>query len=133
MREAIILELEMSSGGFSDMPLFLVLGTLCVCFVSALIMIFHKLWWVPHRLQNLMQSQGIKGPSYRFIHGNAKQIMSLRNEAISKPLGLSHNIFPRIQPHMHCWIKLYGIIYITDNSFVTFCFCLFFSFCPQEN
>ena len=118
---------------WSSMVLLLLSFVCLLFFLLALIKIFYKLWFNPIRIGRFMSSQGIKGPSYRFIHGSTKQIMSLINEAMSKPLGLSHNIFPRIQPHMHCWIKLYGIIYITDNSFVTFCFCLFFSFCPQEN
>ncbi|BBG94354.1 cytochrome P450, family 72, subfamily A, polypeptide 9 [Prunus dulcis] len=41
-----------------------------------------------------MDLQGVKGPSYRLIHGNTKEIMSLKKEAMSRPRSLSHDIFP---------------------------------------
>lgn len=32
-----------------------------------------------------MQSQGIKGLTYRFIHGSTKEILSMKEEAIANP------------------------------------------------
>ncbi|KAA8532860.1 hypothetical protein F0562_033023 [Nyssa sinensis] len=55
-----------------------------------------------------MKSQGIKGPSYRFIYGNIQEVMNMRMESMSRPMGLSHQIFLRIQPHMYSWVKIYG-------------------------
>ena len=82
-----------------------------LCIVLALIKIFHKLWWIPNSLQRSMRSQGIRGPPYRLIHGNTKEIMSMKIEAMSKPLpGFSHCLFPRIQPHIHRWTREYGIL-----------------------
>ena len=81
---------------------------LSLCFVLALVKIFHKLWWAPNRLQRLMRSQGIRGPPYRFIHGTTKEIIRLQEEAMSKRLsGLSHDVYPKIQPHVHRWTSLY--------------------------
>ncbi|XP_062111507.1 cytochrome P450 CYP749A22-like isoform X2 [Humulus lupulus] len=55
-----------------------------------------------------MSLRGIKGPSYRFIHGSNKEILSMQKEARDSPFGLSHDIFPKLQPHIHYWTKLYG-------------------------
>ncbi|KAL5553581.1 hypothetical protein UlMin_040982 [Ulmus minor] len=87
---------------------------LCLSLLLAVLKIFNKLWWTPTRLQHLMAKQGIKGPSYRFLHGNAKEILSMLKEAMAmaKPTGLSNDIFPILQPHMYRWTKLYGKNYL---------------------
>ncbi|KAK3039788.1 hypothetical protein RJ639_027101 [Escallonia herrerae] len=64
------------------------------------------------RIQFLMGSQGIRGPSYRFIYGNTKEISSMREKSMGGPMELSHHIFPRLQPHLHSWFKLYGMIFL---------------------
>ncbi|KAK6931099.1 Cytochrome P450 [Dillenia turbinata] len=89
---------------------------LMVLFLSSLLLyllyivfkFLHNAWWAPIWMQRFMGSQGIKGPSYKFLHGNTKEILSLTKESGSKPMGLSHNTFPRLQPHFHLWTKLYG-------------------------
>ncbi|KAJ4823749.1 hypothetical protein Tsubulata_005574 [Turnera subulata] len=43
---------------------------------------------------------------YRFLHGDTKEITSMRNGAITKSMKISHQI-PRIQPHVYSWTKLY--------------------------
>ncbi|CAN6727521.1 unnamed protein product [Malus baccata var. baccata] len=85
---------------------------LCVFFVLVIIKILHKLWWTPHRIQKQMALQGIKGPPYRLIHGNTKEIFDMIKEAMSKPKNLSHDIFPIVQPHMHSWTRTYGKNYL---------------------
>lgn len=80
----------------------------CVLIFSSLI-ILYKLWWTPLHLQSLMHSQGIRGPSYRFLHGNTKEIIKMKQQITNQtPMDLSHHIFPRIQPHLYSWMKLYG-------------------------
>ncbi|KAK9052300.1 hypothetical protein SSX86_028929 [Deinandra increscens subsp. villosa] len=75
----------------------------------ALLNFFHKMWWAPNRIKLAMSSQGIKGPPYRFIHGNTKEIAALKDQANSYTItGISHDIYPRIQPHFVTWFKLYG-------------------------
>ncbi|PON79746.1 Cytochrome P450, E-class, group I [Parasponia andersonii] len=90
----------------------LVISFVCLCLFLALIKILHKQWWVPTGVKYLMGLQGVKGPSYRFIHGNTKEISAMLNESRSRPMGLSHDVVPRLQPHIHCWSKLYGKIYL---------------------
>ncbi|XP_015894844.3 cytochrome P450 CYP749A22 isoform X1 [Ziziphus jujuba] len=93
--------------------LLVIFSTFLVLFlVLALIKIFHKLWWIPSRIQYLMVSQGIKGPSYRFMYGSTKEILSMKKEAMAKPMGLSHAISSTCQPHIDSWLKTYGKNYL---------------------
>ncbi|KAL8196354.1 hypothetical protein R6Q57_024649 [Mikania cordata] len=56
-----------------------------------------------------MASQGIKGPPYRFIHGNTKEIAAMKDQANTRTFtDISHDIYPRIQPHFFTWFQLYG-------------------------
>ncbi|XP_060215859.1 cytochrome P450 CYP749A22-like [Lycium barbarum] len=74
-----------------------------------LVRIFKKLWWTPFHVQFLMKSQGIQGPPYKFLHGNTIDIVEMRKASISKAMDhLSHDIVPRILPHIFSWTKLYG-------------------------
>ncbi|KAK4430110.1 cytochrome [Sesamum alatum] len=71
--------------------------------------LLYKLWLGPIRMQQKLQSQGLKGPSYKFLHGNTKEIISMRKEAIKAPSDLGqHDLFPRLLPHLNTWMKLYG-------------------------
>ncbi|KAL6190185.1 hypothetical protein ACLB2K_036583 [Fragaria x ananassa] len=57
----------------------------------------------------MMALQGIKGPSYRLLYGNATEITNMKKEAMSRPISLSsHDIFSHVQPHIHAWTKSYG-------------------------
>ncbi|PRQ40575.1 putative cytochrome P450 [Rosa chinensis] len=89
-------------------PVIIFSSFVSVLLLLAVIKIFHKLWWTPTRIQNLMALQGIRGPSYRLVHGNSREINSMRKEAMSRPKSLSHNIFPEVHPHIHSWTKTYG-------------------------
>lgn len=85
-------------------------GSMCVCFLVAVIFkIFHKIWWTPIRVQKLMASQGIRGPPYRLLAGNAKEISNMGKDVMSRSLDLSHNILPVVLPHVHAWTKIYGM------------------------
>ncbi|GMJ01816.1 cytochrome P450, family 72, subfamily A, polypeptide 14 [Hibiscus trionum] len=80
----------------------------CSLFLIALIKFLYDYLWTPLRIQRMLNSQGIKGPPYRFIHGNNKEIIRMKREASSKPLALTDDVFPRLQPHVQYWIKKYG-------------------------
>ncbi|XP_060215855.1 cytochrome P450 CYP749A22-like [Lycium barbarum] len=72
----------------------------------------YKSWWYPISLQNLMKSQGIRGPSYKFPNGNDTEIRDMEMKSNTGPMELTHEIFPRLQPHFYSWIKLYGRIFL---------------------
>lgn len=82
--------------------------SLCLYFLWSLTRFVHKVWWTPMVIQRKMRSQGIRGPPYRFPHGSTKEITSLRSQSLAKPMEISHDIFPRIQPHVYSWANFYG-------------------------
>lgn len=92
----------------------LVVGIVCLSLVIALIEVLHKYWWKPLRIQRLMSRQGINGPPYRFIHGNNKETIKMKQEALRNPMPtLAHDILPRVQPQIWSRIKLYGKNYLS--------------------
>ncbi|KAG8473609.1 hypothetical protein CXB51_036040 [Gossypium anomalum] len=103
----------------------------------ALLNVFYKYWRIPHRVQFIMNSQGIRGPPYEFIHGNNKEAAQMLMKASTKPMALTHNIFPKVMPHVYSWINKYGgigggggrggtTVARWDNSMLClFVFCVF--------
>lgn len=77
--------------------------------LGGIIKLLGRLWWSPMKIQWLMRSQGIQGPSYNFIQGNSKEMYSRRMKAMATPMELSHHILPRVLPHTHSWLNNYGI------------------------
>ncbi|OMO72090.1 Cytochrome P450 [Corchorus olitorius] len=96
--------------------LILVASSFCLCFLLAVFSLLYKYWWVPYRIQYKLNSQGIKGPAYEFIHGNNKSTLKFKKEASSKPMALTHDIFPRVFPHTYSWMKLYGKNFLAWNG-----------------
>ncbi|XP_057481479.1 cytochrome P450 CYP749A22-like [Actinidia eriantha] len=93
----------------------LVLLSISLCFhlLWNLTRFVHKVWWTPMSIQSKMSSQGIKGPRYRFPHGSIKEIASMRSQSMDKPMEeISHDLFPRIQPHVYSWMKIYGMNFL---------------------
>ncbi|GMN72227.1 hypothetical protein TIFTF001_055228 [Ficus carica] len=96
-----------------EVDVVVVLSFLGLFFMVVVVKVLHKLWWTPNRIQRLMAVQGIKGPSYRFIHGNTKQISAMKKESMTRAMeGLSHNILPKVLPHIDSWIGMYGKNYL---------------------
>ncbi|KAK9085239.1 hypothetical protein Sjap_025650 [Stephania japonica] len=71
--------------------------------------VFDWLWWKPKRLERYFREQGIKGPSYKLIHGNLRENSVATEEARAKPMrGPSHAIVPRVLPFLHQTVEKYG-------------------------
>uniref|UniRef100_A0A166D105 Cytochrome P450 n=1 Tax=Daucus carota subsp. sativus TaxID=79200 RepID=A0A166D105_DAUCS len=82
--------------------------------LSVSIWLLNKLWLTPIRKQRFLRQQGIKGNSYKFLHGNTKDILSMRRQSMAIPMDcLSHNLFPKLQPHFYSWLKIYGKNFLT--------------------
>ncbi|XP_012481744.2 cytochrome P450 CYP749A22 [Gossypium raimondii] len=88
----------------------------CCFFLVALIKFLYDYLWVPLRIQHMMNSQGIKGPPYRFIHGNSKEVARMEQEALSKRVALTDDIFPKVLPHFYAWINRYGRNFVYWNG-----------------
>ncbi|XP_006348652.2 cytochrome P450 CYP749A22-like [Solanum tuberosum] len=91
------------------MMIIILASFLFISLLVILVRIVKKLLWTPFHVQFMMRSQGIQGPSYKFLHGNFKEIFEIKKESINKAMDhLSHDIFPRVLPHIFSWKKLYG-------------------------
>lgn len=89
----------------------------CACLFSFLVKFLYNLWWKPIWIQSKMRSQGINGPSYRFLHGNTKEILNIKKSADMKPMeGLDLCIGPKVQPHIFSWINTYGNAFVLWNG-----------------
>jgi cytochrome P450 family 3 subfamily A len=67
-----------------------------------------RLWWRPRRLERELRAQGLRGTVYRFPFGDLKEFARLVGVARSKPMPLSHDITPRVNPLYHNVIKEHG-------------------------
>ncbi|KAK1274045.1 Cytochrome P450 [Acorus gramineus] len=85
--------------------------------LAPLFLCLHKflpiLCWDPIHLKKAMEAQGIKGPPYKFLHGSTKEATNMLRESMDSPMELSHDIFPKIQPHIYEWNKTYGKIFLS--------------------
>ncbi|XP_050238093.1 cytochrome P450 CYP749A22-like [Mercurialis annua] len=85
----------------------------CLAF-TFLVKFLYDVWLNPIRIQSALRSQGIRGPSYRFIYGNSRDLVKLRDEALRSSTELSsHQILRRVQPDIYLWTKLHGKNYVS--------------------
>lgn len=118
----------------------LIAGFFFIYILLKLIEMLKKVWLNPIRINDQMKSQGIKGPSYQFLYGNTKEIIEMRSASMAKSMDdISHNIFPRILPHVHSWTDIYGktcscislsLLYLYPSSLEVLIY-LFFFYCRR--
>ncbi|PIA26846.1 hypothetical protein AQUCO_08600003v1 [Aquilegia coerulea] len=65
-------------------------------------------WFKPKKMEKYLREQGLKGPNYKFLYGDIKEIGRLAKEARSKPMENSHQIAPRVLPYYHQVVQQYG-------------------------
>ncbi|XP_071715257.1 cytochrome P450 734A1-like [Rutidosis leptorrhynchoides] len=90
----------------------MIVSLLLLVSLVAVLKVFMVLWWKPKKIEEHFKKQGIKGPPYCFLIGNAKEIVNLMMEASSKPMPFSHNILPRVLSFYHQWKKIYGATFL---------------------
>ncbi|RCV20275.1 hypothetical protein SETIT_4G043300v2 [Setaria italica] len=69
----------------------------------------------PYAVARAFARQGIRGPPYRFFVGNAGEATAML-EAASGEAALdrsSHDIVPRVMPHLRAWTSLYGKVFLS--------------------
>ncbi|XP_060188634.1 cytochrome P450 CYP72A616-like [Lycium barbarum] len=64
----------------------------------------------PKLLEKRLKLQGFKGTRYKLLIGDLKDVGNQMNEAWSKPIGLTHDIVPRVDPFTHYMVQKYGKI-----------------------
>ncbi|XP_047308927.1 cytochrome P450 734A1-like [Impatiens glandulifera] len=81
--------------------------------MAVVLKILVALWWRPRKIEEHFAKQGIRGPPYNFLLGNAKEILSLMSKSSSQPMPtFSHNILPRVLSFYHHWKKIYGGMFL---------------------
>ncbi|TXG68827.1 hypothetical protein EZV62_003762 [Acer yangbiense] len=105
--------------------LFSGLATMIVIIVAwILMMVVEWVWLKPKKVEKWLRQQGFSGNSYRFLHGDMKDMSAMRKQATAKPISSAdshhhHNIVPRILPFNHHIITIYEYIPIRPIVFRT--------------
>ncbi|XP_058112592.1 cytochrome P450 734A1-like [Magnolia sinica] len=89
-----------------------VLVLLAVVLWVLVVKVVEVAWWKPKKTEEYFLKQGIKGPPYRFLVGNVREIVGFMVKASSCPMPLSHNILPRVLSFYHHWKKIYGTSFL---------------------
>ena len=77
------------------------------------------IWWRPHRIRRAFESQGIPCLPAHFLFGNLPQISKMATDARKSHMPeITHNISPRIMPHLHAWQSRYGITSMAGLSLI---------------
>lgn len=88
---------------------FLLLGVFSSILSIILLKFIHSIIWIPWRIEQHFKGQGIGGPGYRPITGNAGELRRIRSEAQSKSVsGLQHDILDQVVPYYARWSVDYG-------------------------
>ncbi|KAK4565179.1 hypothetical protein RGQ29_007009 [Quercus rubra] len=70
----------------------------------------YTIWWKPKLLEKRMKRQGIRGTPYKLMIGDMKEFVRAITEAWSKPINLTHQIVPRVDPFTLNMVQKYGKI-----------------------
>ena len=96
-----ILLLDMGTGGVG-----LVAAALTVVVVTMLWTVLVRLVWRPYAVARAFARQGIRGPPYRVLVGNGKEVQAMRAATSGDTLDLaSHDYIARrskLQPQLRC-------------------------------
>ncbi|KAK4837058.1 hypothetical protein QYF36_002491 [Acer negundo] len=90
------------------------LATMIVIIIAWMLkMVAEWVWLKPKKVEKWLRQQGFSGNSYRFLHGDMKDMAAMRKQATAKPISSAdshhhHNIMPRILPFNHHIITVYG-------------------------
>ncbi|TKW40733.1 hypothetical protein SEVIR_1G265100v4 [Setaria viridis] len=68
--------------------------------------------WRPYAVARAFARQGVRGRPYRFFVGNTGEVRAMRAAASGLTLDRSsHDIVPRVMPHLRAWKSLYGKVF----------------------
>ncbi|KAK1438009.1 hypothetical protein QVD17_03810 [Tagetes erecta] len=71
-------------------------------------------WLQPKRMEKMLREQGLKGNKYKFLYGDAKEMVNMTTQAKLKPIKLTDSILPRVMPYNYTAAKTYaGSIFFT--------------------
>ncbi|XP_022728887.1 cytochrome P450 72A15-like [Durio zibethinus] len=68
----------------------------------------YSIWLKPKLQERLLKQQGIRGRPYKLLVGDMKEFVRQITEAWSKPINLTHQIVPRVDPFTLDNVQKYG-------------------------
>ncbi|KAK1302455.1 Secologanin synthase [Acorus calamus] len=83
--------------------------------ISSALLLFYatkitvSIWWRPRCIERQLNQQGIKGNPCRLFFGDMKEELKVLMEAWSRPIGLNHQIVPRVLPYVHQTVEKHGM------------------------
>ncbi|CAM8898993.1 unnamed protein product [Rhodiola kirilowii] len=87
-------------------PQLLILTFISLIFFLKVVVV---LWLRPRKIQDHFAKQGVRGPPYKFLIGNVKELMDLMLNASSQPISPFHTTsFPESSPFTTTGRKIYG-------------------------
>ena len=89
---------------YKSFPLLACAVVLSICAWSVL----NWVWLRPKRLERFLRKQGLHGNSYRLLYGDTKELLTMIQEAYSRPINLSDDIVPRVLPFSHKFVITHG-------------------------
>lgn len=69
----------------------------------------YSIWWKPKSLERGIKRQGIRGTPYKPMIGDMKELVRAITKAWSKPIYLTHQIVPRVDPFTLDIVQKYGM------------------------
>lgn len=75
-------------------------------------------WFRRQKLEKCLRQQGLNGNSYRFLFGDAKELVLTTKKAKSKPISFSNDIAPRVMPFFHKAVQNYGMFDNKNSNFI---------------
>jgi hypothetical protein len=93
----------------SPSPVSLLCGLAALLVLWAVSRAAERCWLRPRRVSRALRAQGLGGTVYRFPAGDLAETGRLNEEARSKPMPPSHDIVPRVAPHLHSTVKEHGM------------------------
>jgi PHYB activation tagged suppressor 1 len=68
--------------------------------------------WRPYAVARAFARQGVRGRPYRFFVGDTGEVRAMRAATSGQTLERSsHDIIPRVMPHLRAWKSLYGKVF----------------------
>ncbi|WVZ82204.1 hypothetical protein U9M48_029491 [Paspalum notatum var. saurae] len=91
----------------------MVVSALAVVLVPWLWAALVKQVWRPRAVARAFAQQGVRGPRYHILLGNIREAKALMAKASGATLDRSsHDIVPRVLPHLHAWVSRYGKVFL---------------------
>lgn len=81
-----------------------------VLILCVLVRVAYLTWFRPTRQEKYLRQQGIQGRSYKFLHGDVKEMKRMSEKALSKPISLNHQIIGRVMPFFQEMVQTYGMV-----------------------